>query len=577
MQLNLAATRRQARRAGGCSPRLPPSLLAAALLLVAAATADSAERPSEGAPSYSSAAGQVPMGRTDPTSTPGSTRGGWPGNKPALGRALRYQSPATGANGRVVPAQNAAPPNGYYGQPAPRAPQAGAPGYGNPGYGNPGYGNPGYGNPGYGNPGYGNPGYGNPGYGNPGYGAPGGNTFNPPPSVPPIGQTPPNALPQPGGPVGENGLLPPDSPLLQEPQPLPTVPITVEVKERQTGNFQFGVGVNSNAGVIGNIVIDEQNFDLWNPPRSWEDIRNATAFRGRGQQLRIEAMPGNLLSRYGITFREPYLFDTRINFGVNGYYFNRYYQNWTEQRLGGRISFGYQLTPDLSAVAALRGENVHIGNPSVPTPPELQRVLGDTQLYSGSVQLIHDVRDSPFMATQGHRIAIELEQAFGTFSFPRAIINTQKYFLLHQRADGSGRHVLSFLNDTGFTGSQTPIYENFFAGGYNTLRGFYYRGASPLDMGVQVGGTFEFLNSVQYMLPVTADDSLRLVSFVDFGTVERSTEIKWQDFRISPGIGLRVNIPAMGPAPIALDFAIPIHKAPGDRLQIFNFFMGFNR
>jgi outer membrane protein insertion porin family len=33
----------------------------------------------------------------------------------------------------------------------------------------------------------------------------------------------------------------------------------------------------------------------------------------------------------------------------------------------------------------------------------------------------------------------------------------------------------------------------------------------------------------------------------------------------------------MGPAPIALDFAFPIHKAPGDRIQVFNFFMGFNR
>src|SRR6185437_1502334 len=395
--------------------------------------------------------------------------------------------------------------------------------------------------------------------------------------IPPFDQTAPNPLPSPIGPVGENGLLPPDSPLLNGEQPLPTVPLTVIVKERQTGQFMFGVGVNSNAGVIGNIVIDEQNFDIRNPPRSWEDIRNATAFRGAGQQFRIEAMPGTQLSRYGVTFREPYLFDTRVNFGINGFFFNRYYQNWTEQRLGGRISFGYQLTPDMSAMFALRAENVHIGNPTVPTPPELTRVLGDTQLYSGSVQVVHDTRDSPFLATQGHRFSMELEQAFGTFSFPRAIINTQKYFLLHQRADGSGRHVLSFVNDTGFTGSQTPIYENFFAGGYNTLRGFYYRGASPLDLGVQVGGRFEFLNSVEYMLPITADDSLRAVTFVDFGAVEPNTELKAQDFRIAPGFGLRVNIPAMGPAPIALDFAFPVHKAPGDHIQVFNFFMGFNR
>jgi outer membrane protein insertion porin family len=67
------------------------------------------------------------------------------------------------------------------------------------------------------------------------------------------------------------------------------------------------------------------------------------------------------------------------------------------------------------------------------------------------------------------------------------------------------------------------------------------------------------------------------VAFVDFGTVERNTEVKWQDFRISPCLGLRISIPALGPAPIALDFAVPIHHAPGDREEIFSFFVGLAR
>ncbi len=491
----------------------------------------------------------------------------------------RYQSPGGLPSGAVQPVQYAAPANrvnapptqGSYPPAGGYPPQGGYAPQG--GYPPPGNQLP----PQYAPPGGFTPNYGAPNVGPGPYGAPPGPVYSPPPAVPPIDQAPPRPLPPPGGPFGQDGLGPADSPLLEGEQPLPTVPIDIVVKERQTGQFMFGVGVNSNAGLIGNIVIDEQNFDWRKVPTSWEDIRNATAFRGAGQQMRIEAMPGTQLSRYGITFREPYLFDTRVNFGVSGYYFNRYYQDWIEQRLGGRFSFGYQLTPDLAAIAAIRLEKVHVGNPTVPTPPQLQRVLGNTALFTGSVQLVHDTRDSPFLATQGHRFSLELEQGFGTFTFPRAIINTQKYFLIRQRADGSGRHVLSFVNDTGFTGSQTPIYENFFAGGYNTLRGFYFRGASPTVNGVQVGGTFEFLNSVEYMLPVTADDSLRLVSFVDFGTVEPTTEIKGRDFRVAPGMGLRVTIPAMGPAPIALDFAFPIKKAPTDHTQVFQFFMGFNR
>ena len=80
----------------------------------------------------------------------------------------------------------------------------------------------------------------------------------------------------------------------------------------------LGVGVNSNAGLIGNITLDEQNFDWRRWPTSWEDIRNATAWRGGGQQFRIQASPGTVYQQYSINFHNPYLFDTPISFGLGG-------------------------------------------------------------------------------------------------------------------------------------------------------------------------------------------------------------------------------------------------------------------
>ena len=47
--------------------------------------------------------------------------------------------------------------------------------------------------------------------------------------------------------------------------------------------------------------------------------------------------------------------------------------------------------------------------------------------------------------------------------------------------------------------------------------------------------------------------------------------------RVSPGLGLRISVPAMGPAPIALDFAFPVLKADGDNTQVFSFNVGFLR
>jgi outer membrane protein insertion porin family len=96
-------------------------------------------------------------------------------------------------------------------------------------------------------------------------------------------------------------------------------------------------------------------------------------------------------------------------------------------------------------------------------------------------------------------------------------------------------------------------------------------------MNVIVGGKFQWINSVEYMFPLMADDMIRGVLFCDFGTVEPDFEIHGRDFRVSPGFGLRLTIPAMGPAPIALDFACPVLHANGDHIQNFSFFVGYAR
>ncbi len=361
----------------------------------------------------------------------------------------------------------------------------------------------------------------------------------------------------------------------------PYVIVDVDAEETQTGRLMIGAGVNSNAGLVGNIVVDEQNFDILRLPRSWDDIKNGTAFRGAGQRFRLEAAPGTQLQRYSATFQEPYLFDTRIGLSLSASYFTRYFYDWAEARTGGRIGLGYQFqfAPDLSVNTGFRGESVDVFNPRV-LAPDIVDMLGTNSVYGFSAGLVHDTRDSPFLPTQGHLATLEFEQVIGTFVYPRGIAEARQYFLLNERPDGSGRHVLSIGSVLGFSGDDTPAYDNFFAGGYNTIRGFVFRGASPRQNapgGGQaiVGGPFEWLNTIEYMFPITADDTLRGVVFTDVGTVESNVSIN--NMRVAPGVGLRITLPAMGPAPIALDFAVPVAYAPYDSKQLFSFFVGFAR
>jgi outer membrane protein insertion porin family len=367
----------------------------------------------------------------------------------------------------------------------------------------------------------------------------------------------------------------------------PYVVVDVDAEETQTGRLMIGAGVNSNAGLVGNIVVDEQNFDILRLPRSWDDIKNGTAFRGAGQRFRLEAAPGTQLQRYMATFQEPYLFDTRIGLSLSASYFTRYFYDWAEARTGGRIGLGYQFqfAPDLSVNTGFRGESVDVFNPRLITP-DIENMLGTNSVYGFSAGLVHDTRDSPFLPTQGHLATFEFEQVIGTFVYPRGIAEARQYFLLNERPDGSGRHVLSIGSVLGVSGDNTPAYDNFFAGGYNTIRGFVFRGASPRQTtsggepapgqaAAIVGGPFEWLNTIEYMFPITADDTLRGVVFTDVGTVESNVSIN--NMRVAPGVGLRITLPAMGPAPIALDFAVPVAYAPYDSKQLFSFFVGFAR
>ncbi|MGA2034342.1 MAG: POTRA domain-containing protein [Thermoguttaceae bacterium] len=369
--------------------------------------------------------------------------------------------------------------------------------------------------------------------------------------------------------------------LIPSPQeePLRELPLTIRTDEAPTGRLMLGVGVNSDAGLVGSIVLDEQNFDWTRFPTSWEEIRNATAFRGAGERFRIEAVPGTQVQRYMVSFQEPYLYDQPVALGLSAFYYDRIYNEWTEGREGGQISLGYQFTHDLTGSVAFRGANVNISNPITPTPVDLARVVGNNALYGFKASLAHDTRDNAFLATEGHLFDISFEQVVGTWVYPHVDLDFSQYFKLYERPDGSGRHVLSLSARMGVSGGNTPIYERYYAGGFSSLRGFNFRGVSPIDpdTGVRIGGDFQLLGSIQYLFPITADDMLRGVVFCDAGTVEPSIHEWSQNMRVAPGFGLRIAIPAMGPAPIALDFAFPVTYQPGDEKQVFSFFVGFNR
>lgn len=376
-----------------------------------------------------------------------------------------------------------------------------------------------------------------------------------------------NNSPQ-GDPFGNPYLYPsPDQPGY--------VDLIPEVTETQTGRISFGVGVNSDAGFLGNAIVDESNFDITRFPTSFREILNGTAFRGGGQQFRLEAVPGNQVSRYMISWRDPFFMDTNNSVGVSGFYYTRVFEDWNETRSGGNVKIGRQFDNFTSGVVTFRVEDVELHDASSNPPPLLTKALGHNLLSTVRLGVIHDTRDSAFLPTEGHYLEAGYEQAFGEFHYPRGDLIARQYFTTYQRADGEGRHILALNGQITYTGDDTPIFERLYAGGFSSFRGFQFRGVTPRDNGIGVGGQWQALGSVEYIFPFNASESVRGVVFSDFGTVEK--KVAFNDFRASAGAGLRVTIPAMGPLPIALDLAWPIVREDFDKTRLFSFYVGFLR
>jgi RNA polymerase sigma factor (sigma-70 family) len=114
-----------------------------------------------------------------------------------------------------------------------------------------------------------------------------------------------------------------------------------------------------------------------------------------------------------------------------------------------------------------------------------------------------------------------------------------------------------------------PVNERFYAGGFQSLRGWAFRGVGPEVDGFKVGGDFMWLNSVEYQIPVRANNQLYFVTFLDSGTVESNVSI--HNYRVAAGVGARIIVPALGPVPVALDFGFPVVQES----QNFSFWLGF--
>lgn len=354
--------------------------------------------------------------------------------------------------------------------------------------------------------------------------------------------------------------------------------LLVEVAEARTASFTVGAGVNSNGGVGGNLTFEQRNFDIANWPDSWNEVWSDRSWTGAGQDFRVSLEPGTEQTNASVRWSEPWLFDQPYSLTTEGYLRQREREHWDENRIGGRVSVGKRFNYVYSGLVTLRGEDVNIKSIEQPfiRARDIINRAGHNTLTSASFQLRRDTTVGGMVPYRGSTAIVGIEQygaLGGEFDFPKLTGGIDSYFTLYEDLLDR-KTILGVHLDTGWIPTNdAPFFERFYGGGIGSVRGFQFRGISPRGGRADdpIGGNFMFTGSVELSFPL-AGDMLRGVVFSDVGTVEE--DVRLTTVRSSIGAGIRLVLPFLGNAPVAMDFAYPITKDDQDDVQYISFSFG---
>jgi outer membrane protein assembly complex protein YaeT len=147
----------------------------------------------------------------------------------------------------------------------------------------------------------------------------------------------------------------------------------------------------------------------------------------------------------------------------------------------------------------------------------------------------------------------------GEFSFVRAIAEGRRYQPLVAGFLGALRLRLGAEDPVAGSGD-VPLFERFYAGGINSVRGYDRRRVGPLFLDDPIGGRTLVETSAELRHPVT--EKIGVAVFVDAGQVSlRSFDFPFGDLLYGSGFGVRYKSPV---GPLRLDLGFPVEPPPGD-------------
>ncbi len=345
-----------------------------------------------------------------------------------------------------------------------------------------------------------------------------------------------------------------------EPEIRPTpkeneVDLVLNVAEGKPGILSAGAGYSTVDQLVGTLQVQHINL------------------LGRAQRLNLMWEFGARKQSYEISWTEPWFLDRPMSFGIDVFNTERnrdygaIYNAYKESRKGGTVRVGPRLSDILSLLFSYSYEEIKIFH----IHPNIVREIIPSRNVTSSLssQVIRDTRDNIFDASRGSRNSLSLQYAGGLLggdvNFLKTIARSSWFIPTFWK------FVLSANFQFGWTAAfapstDVPIYERFYVGGAETVRGYRYRG----EIGPAAGGRTMMVLNFEYKFPIVQEKNRSILqgalfydiggSWHNIGDISLRTGTGDFDLKSGVGFGIRFTTPVF---PIRLDWGYGLNHKPG--------------
>lgn len=346
------------------------------------------------------------------------------------------------------------------------------------------------------------------------------------------------------------------------------VDLVFKIKERPPGSVQFGVGYS---GAQGFLVTGQLTH---------------TNFLGTGNRLDL-AVENNVISRaINFSWTDPYFTEDGISQTVSAFYREsesviRFSSGFNSNILGANLTYGIPLSEYVVLRAGFGVEQVALETFASSSSDEVLQFVVENGSNFNTFQfrtgISYDTRNRTFFASRGalHSLSLDVAVPGSDLEYYNASYRVQQYVPLFWKFFLELKGSVGLVEGYGDTQS-VPPYENFFAGGPRTVRGYRDGSLGPLDTPFQnpYGGKLRTTMQNQLIIPLPMESdgrSTRLSAFFDIGNVfAEPGDFEFGELRQSAGIAFSWFTPFLGL--LDLSYAFPLNAERGidetDRFQI---------